>query len=466
MAVSTDITLSVILQHKQLFFDLLDQAEAQDGPGSDEFSIAFYLRKLNELIKRTPKDQKRRIGEALDLSNLQKCGLLDYCEERDDRMLFKPFVLDMIRHLDKTRLKELTDAQLNSLREQLSHARELVVAPSFSWDTGDELYQDTVAVVVSAIRATGSQIRQNIDALQAQSVQLASIVDDANASGASRTQQVEVALSKIFQITERHIKPTLLFLDPNIDWKGRGNDAPMRIIDDLKERFARRGLHKEFDSINRPHLAMLHSAERIALILRSLDSYLRMHDRQRKLYEGIESRYQQLLTRVQSLHDGKAKYRLKSSDPHFRGLTSLSGLKNRKADYAAKLNSPRETGRGYLDEYLRVRLEQYKYRAAKPKTEAQNVLAVDPEEQTRRRRINLIAEVARQITLQSGADVYAQVHEYLNQHLQAYQLPELVDALHFLPGNHRFRLAGRRLSITHGDRTLDYLERQIQDRTE
>ena len=47
MAVSTDITLSVILQHKQLFFDLLDQAEAQDGPGSDEFSIAFYLRKLN-----------------------------------------------------------------------------------------------------------------------------------------------------------------------------------------------------------------------------------------------------------------------------------------------------------------------------------------------------------------------------------------------------------------------------------
>lgn len=463
MAVSTDITLTVILQHKQLFFDLLDQAEDRDGPGADEFSITFYLAKLNRLLKTTPKDHKRRVAEALDLGNLQKCGLLDYCEERDDRLLLKPFVLDMIRHLDKARLKELTDAQLNSLREQLLHARELIIAPTFSWDAGDELYRDTVAVVLSAIRATGSQIRQNIDALQAQSVQLASIVDDANASGATRSQQVEVALSKIFQITERHIKPTLLFLDPNTDWKGRGNDAPMRIIDDIKVRFSRRGLHKEFDSINRAHLAMLHSAERIALILRSVDTYLRMHDRQRKLYEGIETRYQELLGRVQSLHDGKAKYRLKSVDPHFTALSSLAGLKNRKADFAAKLNWPREAGRGYLDEYLRIRLEQYKYRAGKPKAEARTVTAVAADEHSRRQRINRIAEIARQIQVKPGADVYSQVHDHLSAHLPDYQLPELVDAIHFLPGGRSIKLIGRRRSITLSGRTLDYLERQLQD---
>lgn len=463
MAVNADITLGIILQHKQLFFDLLDHAEAEDGHGADEFSISYYVRKLSELQKRLPAEARRRVGEALDTANLERCGLLNYMEERDNRLLLKPFVLDMIRHLDRARLKELSDAELNLLREQLNHARSLIIDPTFTWDTEDPNYTECIGLVISSVRGAAAKIRQNIDALHGQSVQLAKIVDDAQEAGISRTQQVEVALNTIFQITERHIKPTLLFLDPQTDWKGRGNDAPMRIIEDMMERFHNRRRHDEFASLNRAYLAMLNSAGRISQILQSLDSYLKMHDQQRKLYEGIERRYSALRERVQAMQDGKKKYRLKSSDEHFDALSSIAGLKDRKSAFTSKINWPSESGTGLLDEFLRVKLDRYRYRAERPRRETGVAAQVEQSEQNKRQRVALIARVASNITLDADRDIYQQIHSYLSEHLEDYEISEIHDAVHFTPGAQCQIIFSNRMQIESSGISFRYFERRLKD---
>lgn len=462
MAISTDVTLGLILEHKQLFFDLIDHAEAQDGPGADELSISYYRHRLSSAIKQSTPAVARKLAEALDIANLHRCGLLAYHEERDDRLLFKAFVLDMIRHLDRTRLKELSDTQLNSLREQLTHSRELITRPSLSWDKHDPEYLDTVTEVISTVRNAGSQIRQNIEALQGQSIHLASIVDNAQADGVTRTKQVEVALNKIFEITERNINPTLLFLDPLVDWKGAGKDAPMKIIEDIKVRFSRRSLFKEYGQLNRAHLAMLHSADRINAVRRSLDSYLRMHDDQRKLYEQIERRYGMLREKVMSLHDGKTRYRLKSTDHHFDALCQLEGLKTRKSEFPAKINWPRDEGRSMLDEFIRVRLETYRYRASMLKQEASTAGGgVDPEDQANRERFSLVAEAAGRVKLLPGKDVYQQIHDVLSVELDDYRLSDILDAIPFALGQSGLQVLARRRSLTSGSQQFEYFERQI-----
>jgi len=458
--VNAQVTLQRILDNPKIFFDLLDHAEDRDGYGNEEFSISVYNHVLSTAISRKEGLEKQRLVEALNLDNLEYSGLLDCYDERSDRFLLKPFVVSMIRHLDSGRLKELTDVDLDNLRVQLLHLRDALKDPKFMWFEDDANFIETRNTVISTVRNAASRIKENIAALRGQSQKLAEIVETSGSEG-GRAVQVALALDQIHQITIRHIEPTLKFLDPNGDWKGMYIDAPMQIINEILKLFEYRGLTTEYGSINRVYLLLHVYAEDISEIRRSLDSYLYLRDRQRQVYERIEQRYNTLLTLVEGVHDGKKGRLLRPSEAHFSPARNFLGMKDYKSGFSQRLNLPERDLKPAMQEFMRAKLSAFEARVDKAFHEAPTSQVENSRH--RRQRFNLIASVAKKITLEPNQDVYEQIHSRLVNDLDGYQLPELIEALPFTTGAKNTVIFHRRKQLYLGGKRLDYFERHIKE---
>lgn len=455
MAVNAKATLRVILDHPEIFFSMMDYAEGTSGRGDEEFSVAYYNHIVDETITRSSADAARRIREALAIPNLDHAGLLDYEDSKHDTFLLKPFVVEMLRHLDKSRLKELSDSDLENLRAQLINLLDQLKAPDLMWFDDDARFTETIATVFDTVRTTLSRVKQNIEALRGQSLTLAEMVE--KAEGASRTLQVTKALDKIYQINTRHIEPTLLFLNPTIDWKGKGNLAPMAVIGEILKQLRVRKRHAEYAVVNRAYLNILGYAEQISSIRRGLDSYLQLYDDQRKVYNNIEARYNDLLERVTALDNGKSRYRLKSTDEHFKCAKGFIGLKDYRGTFSARLNWPNSGADHALAEFKRVRLESEKVK--NPDLRDTTPAVRLSEKRRHSERLKRLSVVAKKIILNDGEDVYKVADIALNNGLDDYSLPDLIDAVPFIKAAKGNISLGRRVSLTRGNRRLDYFER-------
>lgn len=465
MTVNADITLITILEYKQIFFEMIDYADATGVKGSDEFTIPHYNGLLSDLLKGMKPADRARLADTLRLENLSRNGLLAYLDEKSDRFLLQPFVLDMLRHLDNSRLRELSDTELNGLQVQLTDVLNLVSSESFPWWREDVDFKEKLAFILDSVRNTASRIQQNIESLRGQSRRLAKIIDQNGSEPVSRSMQVHDALAKIFEITERHINPTLTFLNPSLDWKGSGNYPPMKIIHMILERFERRGFNDEYNMISRTYWNLLNAGEQISSIRKNLDVYIRLHESQRKLYNRIEERYNDLASRVKALQDGKRKgNRIKSSDAHFDISTRFHGLKVYQSTYQTCINWPKDMGRVMLDEHLRIRLDAYRDRAQKTARDAKTIRPVSRDALKARKRMGLLKAAADKVRVETSKDIYSQIHDQLPGLIDDYQLTDLLDILPFIHGAEiQVNVANRR-RIKHQSKELHYFERHLPEK--
>lgn len=455
MPVNANATLRVILDYPDIFFTMMDYAEGNPDRSDEEFSVAYYHHVVDETISRCNADAARRIREALAISNLDHAGLLDFEDSKHDTFLLKPFVIEMLRHLDKSRLKELSDSDLENLRAQLISLLEMLKAPDLMWFDDDPSFTETMNTVFNTVRTTLSRVKQNIEALRAQSLALAELVE--KAEGASRTQQVTKALDKIYQINTRHIEPTLLFLNPTINWKGKGNLAPMAVFGEILKQLRARKRHAEYTVVNRAYLNILGYAEQVSSIRRGLDSYLQLYDDQRKIYNNVEARYNDLLEKVTALDNGKSRYRLKSTDTHFDRAKGFIGLKDYRSTFSARLNWPASDADAALDEFKRVRLETEKEK--NPELRDTTPANEGKPKRSHSERLKRISLIARKITLRPGDDVYLVADTALNNGMADYTLSDLIDAIPFIKDAKGHVTLGRKVSLTRGNKRLDYFER-------
>ena len=74
MAVSTDVSLITLLQHKQVFFSFLDFLD--DRRDGEEIPLALYHSLVRELLAKQSRIEEQRLREIFKVDNLQRCGLL------------------------------------------------------------------------------------------------------------------------------------------------------------------------------------------------------------------------------------------------------------------------------------------------------------------------------------------------------------------------------------------------------
>ena len=173
MNVALDRTLILLIEHKDMMFqliDYIDQNQRKDIP--TQVFINSMLAKLDGLNSKKEAD---RLREAFDLDNLIKTGIIFEANKSRGTIALKPAVLDIFRLFDKERVRGLSSADLENIRVQLESADQRPQSLSFAGDNIDFLEQHDQ--LFDLLRRINSQIQSNTDHLQFEADRLSQRLD-------------------------------------------------------------------------------------------------------------------------------------------------------------------------------------------------------------------------------------------------------------------------------------------------
>ena len=471
MPVNSDQTLIAILNNKALFFRLMDHVASDSLNHSMEFTISDYETLLAASASTLDNLEKRRLFETLSLENLERNGLLNYMDRRTGRFRLQDFILEMLRHLDSKRLRELSSAELNQLMKQLEECYRQVSSPGVMWIKGDPDFEELVESVYYNLQHVASKLKSNVRALKGQAERLASIVDKPEFNDLDRADQVRVALGEILRIHERHVTPTLQFLDERLDIKRSrtelfGEDAPMALVSKIIGRFRERKLADHVTRLQRIQFNILILAREVGDIAKGLDSYVKYAEAERRRYDRAELLYTALKDAVHEKQTGLLRdYLLRPSHPVFRSVAPLGALKTFLKAQSANINWPSTPGTMALDEMLRVRVD-----AQLERHETTNELIGGVPSDAEIAERNSVAAIVKAMQnydyAQSREDAYLSVHEHLVQNMPGYSLHRLLDAVPFLQASGVVSLAYpcELCEINYGEGRLRYRKRAFNSR--
>ena len=463
MPVRTDRTLITILEHKQLFFTLMDKVERQQSNPSMEFTISDYNQLLLQYSAHLDKKDQQKQLDTLSLDNLEQNGLLNYQDSRSGRFRLQDFVLEMLRHLDSKRMRELSSAELNQLMAQLEECYKQVSNYHVEWAPGEPQFEEMVEAVYYTLQHVDSRLRIALRALRGQAERLAAMVDEQAFTDLQQTDQMRKALKSILRIHERHVTPTLQFLDERLDIRREdteldGNHAPMALVRQIIDRFQERKLTDHVSRLTRVQLHILSNAQEVGDIAKSLDTYIKYAEDERRRYNRTEDLFNALRSAVQERQTGQLRdWRLRPEDEVFRPIRALGTLKSFNRTQNSKISWPDEDGHALLDEHLRVRVDAEEHI---PKTKMVEVSGgLSEEEIARRNNMERILAAMGGFPYDADSpDIYRTLHEYLVKAMPGYTLKDIFDAVPFVQGRGDVALAppSPELEIDYAGQTLTY----------
>tara|TARA_Y100000782_G_scaffold113938_1_gene148446 strand:+ start:140 stop:1534 length:1395 start_codon:yes stop_codon:yes gene_type:complete len=427
MIVSTDRTLIAMIEHKQVFLDLIDYLDEQEE--GEEIPLSVYYERVRRLINSFDDErEQKRVRQAFDIDNLQQAGLLIDHDRHRAVVSFASFVIDMFRHFDNGRLRELSSEQLEALRTEqnlsLERLKECRILP------GDEQFDDLLVVIFERLRNAQARIKQNISSLQGQAERLSKIVEEHDLNDLEQTRRTQKALEEINRIYQKHVLPTLQFLNEREHLK-IGLPA-LTAVEEIASELESAGLPSVSQRVLFAKNSIRSYAKDVEVIRKTLERYVRQSDRQRHQYDCIEAAFNQLRDEFQLLHDGKLNNKYMDSEAEvFRAGRMFSGLKKQRFD--AKLDWNGIDHAQCFDEHLRVELP-------KLREKKRNALAKFTDKDIRDQQDRYLMIKKRKIqSLMSNCDIPARhddihqyVHEYLQEQLENYSLGDLLEGLSWL----------------------------------
>lgn len=437
MPVNCDQTLIAILNQKHVFFMLMDLVQGDSQNPSMEFKISEYESALVHQTGRLDGVEKRRLHQALSIENLERNGLISYQDKRTGRFRLQDFVLEMLRYLESKRLRELSSAELNQLMKQLEECYRQVSDYKTLWLPNDPAFEEMVESVYHGLQHVASKLKSNIRALKGQSERLAQIVDEREFSDLEQTDQVRFALREILRIHERHVTPTLQFLDERLDIHRSntalfGKSAPMALVTNIIKRFSEHNQTDHVTRLQRIHFHILLMGREVGEIAKGLDTYVKYAETERRRYNRTELLYNELKEAVQGKQTGQLKdFLLKPDNPIFLHVRPLGNIKTYSRSQTSNINWPQARGTQALNEIFRVRLEN---EAQKPKQPTRSTAPPVTKAEVLQRRIieKLINSLKNFNSGRDYDDIYDSLHVHLSKFYEDYSLERVIDAEAFL----------------------------------
>lgn len=416
MNVALDRTLILLIEHKDMMFqliDYMDQNQRKDIP--TQVFINSMLAKLNGINSKKEAD---RLREAFDLDNLIKTGIIFEANKSRGTIALQPAVLDIFRLFDKERVRGLSSADLENIRVQLEGAYQRLESLSFSDDNIGFLEQHDQ--LFDLLRRINSQIQSNTDHLQFEADRLSQRLDhDQALLSLNESRQHREILGQVKKIYDREIIPTLEFLNTREYSKTK---APLTVIDDISRLYDIRGHEADSYYIDQYKLSILSHYKAVEKVKQALQRYLHQERRHRLTYDAIEKAYLSLQTLAQSTFTEslKEKYIFKSLDAE---TLYFYGLKTHAAGQDARIEWHDRNHKVYFNEYL---IQQN----ARKRSDSSAQIKTFNDKQNDRH--NAIKRRIEQLIKQSDIkppvdDLYVVVHNLLAEKLkQDYQLSYLL----------------------------------------
>ncbi|WP_305908088.1 hypothetical protein Q9L42_012390 [Methylomarinum sp. Ch1-1] len=460
MHVALDRTLILLIEHKELMFRLIDYMDGnqrRDLPAEVFFNS--LRAKLESLASRT---ESERLGDAFDLDNLIKTGIVAEFNQSRGTIALQPAVLDIFRLFDKERVRGLRSAELENIRIQLENAYRQHQTLSFADDNIAFLEQRDH--LFDLLRRINSQIQNNTAHLQHQADRLSKRLDhDPTLLSLDESRQHRDMLVQVKQIYDREIIPTLEFLNSREYSKVK---APLILIDELSRLYDLRGYEDDSYYIDQYKLSILSHYKSVEKVKQTLQRYLHQERRHRLTYNAIEQAYLHLQQLAQGTFTEKLKdkYIFKALE---QDMLYFNGLKTHAAAQDARIEWNPRNHVIYFNEYLVNR--QARRRSDSPA----EITTFDKERLTEpnnalKRRIRQLVDLCH--IEPPVDDLYAELHHYLAEHLSRdYQLPYLLYGVSCFKQRHgakfKIKVAFERPQrrIRYHNHVLEYNKRLLSD---
>jgi len=456
-------TIVLMFTHVEPFFWLLDHHGSQME--ELDFTISAYERSLREYLQEIEDGTVRvNINRALSVNNLNECGFLTYVDKNRGAFNFQPHILDTLRALDSKRIRELGQPDLDFIHSQVLTVHKYYMSDSCCWIKEDLLWQEQLIALKEILHDTLARIDRNVRALEGSANRLAAVLDKHHQQMLLPTDKVRKALVEVQRIYDRNIIPTLTFLTPGAQVD---EHSAMNLIQQIHQRFSDESFFAETHYIATVEMRLLSYSEKVAKIRKRMHQYLLMDQKQRQLFEAVESRFNELYGQcLDNLDQRINKRSLAPNHPIFERSKGFYGLNRWNADTTSFRNQiewPENDVRALTLEHIRVKQDEAVAVKKASKKHTHSVQRVNEADRQQRKRIDRLMKAMEGFEATEGMyDVYKEINSYLLEAMDDYQLPDIYDALPMIDSRFRLKPLYRRDEITLGDYKLSYMIKSLE----
>lgn len=413
--INRDVLINKVLEFKYDFFQFIDYINAHDG--AMEFPFTAYVQFYNKKILSQDNESLKNI---LSLDSLLAGGVFTHHDKISGMLVMSKVIYDLLVFLDVSRNKELSHAKFESLRQQT----EQVTIQIMRTETGSQEYRDQLNLFWDLISEILTTVKENIRVLHHK-------VDDvANQYGQFETGQQQHSINELYekaqQLHDRHIKPCLEFINPDIQLVNRKNFVES--IDALMDYYRQSGHESIAIAIRYKLTAVTSYYKDIEDLSNRLLTYLYSLAEQRRYFMAIEQRYNSLMQSFDKLyrHGGQKNLYLTADLEDISDMRCFDGLSSHKRAFSAKFDRHPEKSIQQFKYYF----EEIQQRPIQQKVDIAHAPKL-PDKTLQNRKNAILQLIASLPKTSCVKDVHHYLDAYLKASMDEYTLIDVLYGLEF-----------------------------------
>ncbi len=421
---STLDTTRLLFEHPKILFRLIERMDRNEARYLRESDLITEVMDYSRSLGRA--DQER-IRLALNTDNLFRTGLvIDIIKaEGERRLVLQDALINLMRACNASLYQELTDARLRGHLVTLRDVRDRLENASFSEADPDftELRDDLNERVSQLI----GLLRQNVLRMQTISSQLADMSGDA-----SRVPEKYVAFrqnlfEQIVTLYDRHIKPTLVFLNP--DTRLPDGTNLFETLEAMVKQLEVNGQISLADQMFRSSLSLNALYKPIQAVAQEVEHFLRKTRRGMVQYNAMEHFFGQLRELKGETETLSMRRKWLEGGDFARSTGFLMGLRAQAR--------PKHYAFGASPSYYQLLFSELELRLADLKRKAdvpvlQEVAGSGRDIGVDVQRIHRLYQWLETLQLRPTNDLVRELHGRLNGFIEGYRFPDLLAALNRL----------------------------------
>ena len=421
---STLDTTRLLFDHPKILFRLIERMDRNEARYVRESDLVAEVMDYTLSLSKADRD---RVRLALTTDNLFRSGLvIDIIKaEGERRLILQDALINLMRACNASLYQEITDARLRGHLVTLRDVRNRLELSSFSEADPDftELRDDLNERVSQLI----GLLRQNVLRMQTISAQFAELSGDASRAPDKYLEFRQNLLEQIVTLYERHIKPTLVFLNPDTRLPDGSNlfetlEAMVRLLEN-------HGDHSLADQLFRSSLSLNALYKPIQAVAQEVEHFLRKTRRGMVQYNAMEHFYNQLRELKGETETLSLRRKWLEGGSFARSTGFLIGLRAQQR--------PKHYAFGNSSSYYQLLFSELDLRLADLRRKAevpvlQQVAGSGRHARVDVQRINQLYQWLEALELRPTTDLVRELHGRLDGFIPGYRFPDLLAALNRL----------------------------------